>query len=62
MENWHSQDEFEGKYSDRPDELKFILMIYVELLGLEPITARSWVLIGKKGAYKEKGTLSGASR
>jgi hypothetical protein len=51
-----------GFETHRPDELRSILLIEIRMIGFEPITARSWVLIGKKGAYKEKGTLSGASR
>jgi hypothetical protein len=46
----------------KPDELRFILSIEISIIRLEPITARSWVLIRNKGAWKEKGTLSGAFR
>jgi hypothetical protein len=47
---------------DQPDEPRFIQSIEIGMIGLEPITARSQVLVLDKGAWKEKGTLSGASR
>jgi hypothetical protein len=52
----------EMKIFVEPGELRFILSIEMRMVGFEPITARSQVLVLNKGAWKEKGTLSGASR
>ena len=54
--------ENEFKYLEKPDGLRFIRGAQFERFRNGPITARSLVLILYKGAYKEKGTLAGASR
>jgi hypothetical protein len=48
--------------TNKPDDLWFIRLLEFGHFGNRLITARSLVLVLNKGAWKEKGTLSGASR
>ncbi len=48
--------------SEKPDGLRFVQGVQVERFGNGLITSRSLVQLLYKGAWKEKGTLSGALR
>ena len=52
----------ENRESEKPDGLRFVRGAQFERFGNGLITLRSSVLLLYKGAWKEKGTLSGALR
>jgi hypothetical protein len=54
--------EIEFQDSEKPDGLRFIRGAQFDRFGNGLITSRSSVLLLYKGAWKEKGTLSGALR
>lgn len=57
---WIQENEF--KDFEKPDGLRFMREAQFERFGNGLITSRSSVLILNKGAWKRKGTLSGALR
>jgi len=52
----------ENRESEKPDGLRFVREAQFERFGSRLITPRSSVLLLYKGAWKRKGTLSGALR